>query len=387
MKKIISILVLAALLLTVVGISASAATYFEQNISAANTRVTVKKSTSVKIDGVISAGEYEEYTGGYTEWYVGEEASDYFEEAEKMAQTAKWYFSWDGEYLYIAAQWDAGTGSNQVLAGGDYYGDYAYSGTDEFVIADNCLGYGAGINLVSAEISPQDDAWSRLYYAISENNATGEKIIATFSGQNGQNLDYKASYDDFDFNYNGTVVTAEYKVPICELSESFVAGKANQMFKASVVLTAGVAGLFDELSNDWVIPYSWGVRLGHYGYASDSGNTEKGWATFRLVDEAIPQPEAPKTEAPKTEAPKTEAPKTEAPKTEAPKTEAPKTEAPKTEAPKTEAPKTEAPKTEAPKTEAPDNTPVAPNTGDVMVIAAVMSALSACGVMIAKKRR
>ena len=389
MKKFLSILVLAALLLTVVGISASAAAYFEQNISAANTRVTVKKSNSVKIDGVISAGEYEEYTGGYTEWYVAENASDYFEEAEVMAQSAKWYFSWDGEYLNIAATWNAGSGANQTYAGGDYYGDYAYAGTSEFIKADDFLGYGPGLNIVSSEVSPEDEAWTRTFVTISENTATGEKITGLYSGQKGQNGDYVPPHSDFDFSWNGSVVTVEYRIPVRELSETFVANKANQMFKASIVLQSGVADLADDAEAAAANApfYGFGVRLGQFGYNSDSGNTEKGHATFRLIDEAIPQPEGPKTEAPKTEAPKTEAPKTEAPKTEAPKTEAPKTEAPKTEAPKTEAPKTEAPKTEAPKTEAPNNTPVAPNTGDIMVVAAVVSALSACGVMIAKKRK
>ena len=112
MKKILSMLVVCALLLATLGIAASAAAFFDYGNL--NTRVTVKKSNSVKIDGVISAGEYEEYTDGYTEWYVAENASDYFGEAEDMAKTAKWYFSWDGKYLNIAAKWNAGSGANQT---------------------------------------------------------------------------------------------------------------------------------------------------------------------------------------------------------------------------------------------------------------------------------
>ncbi len=124
MKKILSMLVLCALLLTALTISASAAAYYDDGNL--NARINIKKSNSVVIDGVISEGEYAEYTDGYSEWYVAENASDYFEDAEKMAQSAKWYFSWDGEYVNIAAQWDAGSGANQTFAGGDYYGDYAY---------------------------------------------------------------------------------------------------------------------------------------------------------------------------------------------------------------------------------------------------------------------
>ena len=188
MKKIISLLVLSALLLVTLGISASAAAYFDYNNMDA--RVTVKKSNSVVIDGVISEGEYEEYTAGYTEWYVAENASDYFEEAESMAKSAKWYFSWDGEYLNIAATWNAGSGANQTHAAGDFYGDYAYVDTEDFLKADNFLGYGPGMNVVSAEISPEDEMWTRTFVAISENTATGEKITGRYSGQNGQNMDY-----------------------------------------------------------------------------------------------------------------------------------------------------------------------------------------------------
>jgi hypothetical protein len=65
MKKIISLLVLSALLLVTLGISASAAAYFDYNNMDA--RVTVKKSNSVVIDGVISEGEYEEYEEGDNE--------------------------------------------------------------------------------------------------------------------------------------------------------------------------------------------------------------------------------------------------------------------------------------------------------------------------------
>ena len=353
MKKILSLLVLSALLLATLGISASAAAYYD--ISNTNTRVTVKKSTSVVIDGVISEGEYEEYTDGYTEWYVAENASEYFDDAEAMAASAKWYFSWDGEYLNIAAQYDAGRGANQPYAGGDYYGDYAYSDTDEMVVADEFLGYGPGLNIKSSEVSPADEAWTRLFYAIGENTATGEKITGTYSDQNGQNLDYQASHDDFDFSYNGSVVTVEYRLPVIELLETFKPNQGGQMFKATIVLQAGVAGEFIEEGTEVnAATYGWGVRLGQFGYACDSGNLDKTWATFRLVDEEIEQPDVT---------------------------------TPDVTTPDVTTPDVTTPDVTTPDVTTPDNTPDAPPTGDIMVVAAIVSALSACGVMIAKKRR
>ena len=82
---------------------------------------------------------------------------------------------------------------------------------------------------------------------------------------------------------------------------------------------------------------------------------------------------------------------TEAPTTEAPTTEAPTTEAPATEAPTTEAPTTEAPSTEAEVTTAPYTDPVeepAGGCGSSIGVAglALVSAIGACTVFVAKKR-
>ena len=385
MKKILSLLVLCALLLATLGISASAAAYFD--INSTNTRVTILKSNSVVIDGVISDGEYAEYTDGYTEWYVAENASEYFDDAEAMAKSAKWYFSWDGEYLNIAAQWDAGRGANQTYAGGDYYGDYAYVDTDEFLKADDFLGYGPGINVISSEVSPEDEAWTRTFVAVSENTATGEKMIGMYSGQNGQNMDYKPAMTDFDFTYNDSIVTAEFRLPIIELLETFKPNQAGQMFKASIVLQAGVAGLFADGEEELNAPlYGWGVRLGQFGYNSDSGNLEKTWATFRLVDEEVPNDKPDNTPEPPVTTPEPPVTTPEPPVT-TPDPETPDNTPVDPETPDNTPVDPETPDNTPVDPETPDNTPDAPPTGDIMVVAAVVSALSACGVMIAKKRR
>ena len=95
----------------------------------------------------------------------------------------------------------------------------------------------------------------------------------------------------------------------------------------------------------------------------------------------VPETEAPVTEAPVTEAPVTEAPATEAPATEAPATEAiEETHAPETEAPATEAPATEAPATEAPTTEA----PAKGGCGGVIGVGAIVAILGTA-IVIRKK--
>ena len=290
MKKILSMVVLCALLLTALAVSSSAAAYYEQKNP--NARITVKKTTGVTIDGIISDGEYEEFVdaaGNYTEWYVAENGSDYFDMAGKMAESVKWYFSWDGaDYFYIAAQWDAEGGANQTMAGGDYYYDRVAETTEH---PDDFLGMGPGLNLTSAELSPADDQWARLFASIGENTATGEKITGMYAEQNGQNKDYTPAHSDFDFSYNGNIVTVEFKVPIIELNEKFVSG-APSMFKATILLQAGVYSA-DAGFEGGINTYCWGVRLGQHGYNCDSGNTDKTWATFRLTNDVIPGPVVP----------------------------------------------------------------------------------------------
>jgi len=390
MKKILSMLVVCALLLATLGITASAAAFFDYGNL--NTRVTVKKSNSVKIDGVISAGEYEEYTDGYTEWYVAENASDYFAEAEEMAKTAKWYFSWDGKYLNIAAKWNAGPGANQTHEAGDFYGDYAFAGTEDFVVADDFLSFGPGLNIKSAEVSPADEAWTKLFYAISENTATGEKMTGTYSDQNGQNLDYKASADDFDFVYSGDGwVTVEYRIPIIELFEAFKENQGNQMFKASIVIQAGIAGTVEDLDpTNGGATYSWGVRLGQFGYNCDSGNLDKVHATFRLVDDVIegPGPGEETIVPPTTD---TIVPPTTGGNDDEETITPPTTggnDDEETITPPTTGGNDDEETITPPTTGGNDkDETIAPPTGDIMVVAAVVSAISACGVVIAKKRK
>ena len=89
MKKILSMLVIAALLLAALCVSVSAGTYYDRNSSMSykDAKFQVRKA-NVTIDGVISAGEYDEFTG-HCEWYIGEMASAAYEDATKMAETVK----------------------------------------------------------------------------------------------------------------------------------------------------------------------------------------------------------------------------------------------------------------------------------------------------------
>lgn len=269
-------LILILVMLAAMSVSVAADGYYEYGD--VDTAITVKKSDSVIIDGVISEGEYYEYTNGYTEWYISLNAVDFFNEAERMAKTAKWYFSWDGDkYLNVAVKWNADPGFIQTCPGGDYFGDYDLEGTAGYVDSRAFLGCGPGVNVVSAEKSTYDADFPRFNVSFGENTVTGEKITGLYIGQNGQNMDYFPEAQDFEFSTEGSWVTAELRIPISELSETFKPGK-NDEFEASITLHAGIGSI--EYDNPET--YSWGVRLGQYGYNEDTVNLNKKHAKFKL---------------------------------------------------------------------------------------------------------
>ena len=164
--------------------------------------------------------------------------------------------------------------------------------------------------------------------------------------------------------------------------------------------------LMDEGYAGWL---NWGEFMGSYTTKPDGVNT------IIFVDakqgEFVPpaETEAPETDAPETDAPETEAPETDAPETDAPETDAPETDAPETDAPETDAPETDAPETDAPETDAPEtDAPVAPetnapetqaptapaepakkgNTGLIIgIIAAVVVVGAVVGIVLGKKKK
>ncbi len=412
MKKILSILVLAALLLTALCATVSAGAYYDRStgVNYKDAKYQVRRA-NVTIDGIVSPGEYDEVTD-YCEWYIGEMASSAYTDAENLAKSLKWYFSWDGvKYFQMAVVFDAGQGANQTYPGGTYFDDHV----EDVPPADEFLGYGPGICINSEEISPLDEYWSRFYFAISENTATGEGIVGIYGGQNGQpDSPYTPVHGtDFDVTYNGSIVTIEWKIPVYQLTEKFTEGKETANFKASMSVHAGLftADLAAE-GESKTNTYAYGARLGMLGYNCDSSVEDLGNATFLLTKNEIPSvggeatTQAPVTD-PETTAPVVGTdPETTAPvvgtdpETTAPvvgtdpETTAPVAgeDDPETTAPvgdDNKEPEESAPVVDDDQTpvENPGNKPVAPSTGDPMIIAAVVSALSACGVMIAKKRK
>ncbi|MBQ7827794.1 MAG: PT domain-containing protein, partial [Clostridia bacterium] len=380
---------------------------------------------------VISAGEYDEFTGHY-EWWIGEMASGAYEDATKLAESLKWYFSWDGaEYFHVAAQWDAGQGAAQTHPAGDLFGDYNAKEAgeiDDVVNADDFLGWGPGLQVVSNEQSSKYPEWSRFYYTVGENSVDGGYITGTFSDQNGQaGHPYQAvGGTDFDFSYNGTVVTAEWKIPVFQLCETFDPAKGTANFKASITVSGGLytADIAAEAeAGASTAPYNYGARIGLRGFNADSSLEDSGPATFLLTKNEVPQVDVPTTQP--TEGPTTQP--TEGPTTN--DTEEPTT-APVVPGPgdvntndtigggnddpqptdttttvgddePIVTPNPEVPDDNKPGDDKPvienkpvDTKPVNPGngqgaaqTGDPMIIAAVVSAISACGVMIAKKRK
>ena len=249
MKKILSVLVIAAMLLAALCVTASAGTFFERtgagSMNYKDAKFQVKKSYSVVIDGVITPGEYEEFTG-HCEWWIGELASDAYVDAQKMAETVKWYLSWDGnKYFNVAAVFDAGMGATQNHVGGDIFGDYNKKDSDPsyvFEFADDFLGWGPGMQILSNEVSAKYDDWARFCFTVGKSDVDGGYISGTYSDQNGQPASpyVPVGGQDYAVSKNGTVVTIEWKVPVYQLNEKFVEGSATTNFKCSITVGAGL---------------------------------------------------------------------------------------------------------------------------------------------------
>ena len=419
MKKILSILVIAAMLLAALCVTASAGTFFERNgagaMSYKDAKFQVKKSYSVVIDGVITPGEYDEFTG-HCEWWVGEMASDAYVDAQNLAENVKWYFSWDGnKYFNVAAVFDAGVGATQNYVGGDIFGDYNKKDADPnyvFVPADDFLSWGPAMQIVSNEASAKTPDWARFCFTVGKSDVDGGYISGTYSDQNGQP---EAPYapvggQDYAVSKNGTVVTIEWKIPVYQLNEKFVEGSATTNFKASITVAAGLFNGTQEIEKS-AANYNYGVRLGMLGFNSDSTLEDKGHATFVLTKNEIPGvgPIPSDTTAPVVPGPGDDTTATPDDTTVTPDdttvttpddttvgtngtTAGDKKDPAESTTNKTEDNKTPSGnKTPATNnnvaTNKPTNNQNAPVTADPMVIAAVVSAISACGVMIAKKRK
>ncbi|MBQ8524877.1 MAG: hypothetical protein IJ457_09685 [Clostridia bacterium] len=410
MKKIITVLVLAAMLLVTLGVSASAETYLANGYCQAEFEIKKADPANVKKDGIIGEGEYEKVEVSKDDLAINFISANCYLTADAMADTMEYYFSWDEvNGLNFAVKYDAypvaagealGYTADQIMDG---FKTTVEQGTpnENGVPMDNfCFNVG----VVFASGWDEDANTQSFYYAVGK-KIDGSSYLNGHWGQLGKDGNYEpVGGKDFEISYSGTTVTCEWSIPFAEFD--FPGAAAGSSIDFSIAACAGGAEVEDSLESDagqfFNAGSSWSVSLGQKNFLVQvSGDAQRARAT--LLDEMIAGPvvDTPTVENTTTtpDAPvttTTPAPATTPAPTQPATTAIESVEVEVTDGDGNVVTDTDGNAvtevittiiTEAPTQSAGGNAGGSPVTGDPMIIAAVVAAISACGVVVAKKRK
>ena len=403
MKKLITVFVLAAMLLTTFVVAASAETYLENEPCQVNFEIKKADPAYVVKDGVISAGEYEKLEIDKADLAINFLGSGCWMTADAMADTAEFYFSWDEVHgLNFAVRYDA-----YPLAAGEalgYPADQIINGcktsvdqpglNENGIPMDNFL-FNTGINFSSGwDANNKNHVF---YYAIGKKIGTTDGYLTGHWGQLGPDGVYQAvGGQDFEISYNGTVVTAEWSIPFADFG--YEGATVGTQIEITVVATAGAAEANDPTNSSEFADAksSWGVSVGQMGFMVQQSRTQQR-AKATLIADTIAAPKPDETTTVVTSAETTAAPTQEA--TTRIESEVVTSYVEVTDDDGNAVTDEDGNKvtdvvsevvtsvvTDEPTGNA-GNGEVAPPTGSPMVIAAVVAAISACGIVVAKKRK
>ena len=367
MKKILSIIIAVVFIVSMCAVAVSAQSYNPNG--GCDLTATIKKADPANVikDGIIGAGEYERYDvdldpdSSSLFMAFGNNAAMY-DNAEALLKTMEYYFSWDEVHGFnFAVKCRPAEFQQNIPAGEDNHGD-------EFL-----CNLGLQVELAQNLTRTMDDG-PLFYYAISKNATTGEYI----EGQYNQ-LGLKGAYDpvggkDFEvsFGADGSVIY-EWSVPF----DNFISQTPADGVKFGFTLDA-LAGT-DTPDEPYMNCY--GVSLGGAGFMVDqrSGINQ---VAATLSDELIAGNSNPGDDStnPGTN-PSTDDPSTE-PSTDKPVVD-PKPDDPS----KGNDNPSQGNDNPSQGNDNPSQGNKAPSTADPIVIAAIASAVSACGFAISKKRK
>ncbi len=381
MRKLATLALAVLMVVSLLAVSAAAESYIPNEHC--STKFEVKKANPANVvkDGKIGAGEYVEVEVDKDDLSRNFIDSAVYEDSETMAESIKYYFSWDETHgLNFAVVFDAGNGFHTSF-------DQPTPNEEGKLMDDFC--YNLGLNFSSGRA----DGMPYFYYSIGKKIQDGSYLNGHWN-QLGADPSYSpVGGKDFEVSYNGTVCTFEWSIPLSVLNVSATAGSTVELN------IAACAGNFDYDSTKWPTPGdargTWGVSLGEFGFMCTAGK-ENQPAKATLSNEMIPGGGDNTTVAP-TPGPDTSEATTPAPTQ--PVTTRIETSIVTETVPVTDTNGEIVTDTNGNQvtevvsevvsnvvTDAPA-APTSPITGDPAVIAAVVAAISACGVVVAKKRK
>ncbi len=383
MRKLATLALAVLMVVSLLAVSAAAESYIPGEHC--NAKFEIKKANPANVvkDGVIGAGEYEQITVDDNDIARNFIDSSVYQASEDMSQTIKYYFSWDETHgLNFAVVFDAGTGFHTSF-------DQPTPNEEGKLMDDFC--YNLGLNFSSGRT---DSGMPYFYYSIGKKIQDGSYLKGHWN-QLGADSSYNpVGGQDFAINYNGTVCTFEWSIPLSVLNVAATAGTTID------INIAATAGNFDYDSATWPTPGdakgTWAVSLGEYGFmcaASKENNPAKGTLSAELISGGADNTTVAPTPGPATSDDKTTPAPTQPATTRIETSIVTETviatdtngEA-VTDTNGDVVTEVVSEVVTSVVTDAP-SAPTSPITGDPAVIAAVVAAISACGVVVAKKRK
>ncbi len=394
MKKLISIIVLCATVALMLAVNAAAECFIPGG-DVCTLKFDVKKADSSAVikDGIISENEYVRADlsvspedsllglgwGSNTNMYV---------EAEKMLSTMEYYFSWDEVHGFnFAVKFKPHVIKQEFAQAPDTVGDdgIVCHGGDDFLNQTGILVHVAeSVNTQKNTTGAFEEGF--IYrWAVAKRTTDGQYINGYYT-KGGLIGNAPVPGQDYVINYTADgYVICEYSVPFAEIKPGATVGDDLYI---SIGVTAGT-GTPDNLFVD-----SYSINLGEYTYYMTRHKQAQN-ATFTLTGDKIANdapvntttganPDAVQTTT--VVGNTTPAPtQTTEPETSIIEVDSVVTDADGEEVTNDDGSKVTVKVTEV-VTKAP-TAPTSPITGDPAIIAAVVAAVSACGVVVAKKRK
>ena len=379
MKKLLSIIIAVVFVASMCAVAISAQSYNPGGHCEIEFKVKKADPANVIKDGCVGENEYEKLDvdlnpeetqcilvyGSNTAMYTC---------AEEMLATMEYYFSWDEVHGFnFAVKCKPGEYTQTIpVKDGDVPGDdflCNFGIQVDFEQMLNCLSRDQGL----------------FYYSLSKNAQTGEYMEGYYT-----QLGLKGVYDpepekDYAINFNDDgSVTFEWSIPFDNYLEGAPTDGTKVYFNIGVLAGTDTT---EELHTN-----TYGVGLGDYIFLGDRRMIpEPQCATAILSDETIALIADPDTK-PTTD---TDNPGTDPADTTNPGTDPVDTTNPGTDPVDTDNPGTDPVNPADPENPSNPSNPTnpsnpgnkAPSTADPIVIAAIASAVSACGFMVSKKRK
>ncbi len=400
MRKFLSLIVAVMMIAAIFAISASAESIIFGG-EHCNISVEVKKadSSAVVKDGIISENEYERadisVSDDDTMLGIGFGSPEMYVPGAEMLKTLEYYFSWDEIHGFnFAVKFKPHVIMQEFEQPERYYlesEDVWFEGGDDFLNQTGIhISVGEELRLYELLKSNEEFDHGIIYrWAVAKRTTDGQ-YISGYPTKGGLIADTPVPGEDYIIEYTDDgYVICEYSIDFAEIKPDARAGD-------ELYISIGVTGGTSTKDNLYVNSYS--VNLGEYTYFMlRSKESQNG--RFVLMDEQIPNGASSEDTTVSTETAATENVTTTVATTPAP-TQPATTAIESVEVDVTDdlgnvVTDTDGNAvtevittiiTEAPTQSAGQDTS-SPVTGDPMIIAAVVAAISACGVVVAKKRK